>query len=114
MWRCRPSTPTGRPGANGASHFSDDLRHPRLRLSGPANQRFVSVKWDRRARKILPLIDHGQSYLKIGPRLGLSKNTVLDILKRLQVVIAAASYNATRSLRPIGAAYEPFSLQHRH
>jgi hypothetical protein len=70
------------------------------------------VKWDRRARKILPVIGHGQSYLEIGRRPGLSKNTVLDILKRLHALVAAASYNATRSLRPIGVAYEPFSLQH--
>ena len=33
---------------------------------------------------------------------------MLDIVKPLQVVIAAASYNATRSLRPNGVVYEPF------
>jgi hypothetical protein len=70
------------------------------------------VTWDRRARKILPPV--GQSYLKIGSRLVLRKNTVLDIVKHLQVVIAAASYNATNLLRPNGAVYEPFSLQHCH
>jgi hypothetical protein len=34
--------------SNRASHFAVDLRPPRLRLSGPANQRFVSVAPSRR------------------------------------------------------------------
>jgi putative DNA-invertase from lambdoid prophage Rac len=40
------------------------------------------VKADRYAPRVLKLVDEGQSYREIGHRLGLSKNTVLDIVKR--------------------------------
>ena len=40
------------------------------------------VKADRFAPKVLKLVGQGQSYREISYRLGLSKNTVLDIVKR--------------------------------
>ena len=40
------------------------------------------VKADRFAPKVLKLVAKGQSYREISHRLGLSKNTVLDIVKR--------------------------------
>ena len=40
------------------------------------------VKADRFAPKVLKLVAEGQSYREISHRLGLSKNTVLDIVKR--------------------------------
>jgi len=43
------------------------------------NQR---VKADRFAPKVLRLVGEGQSYREISYRLGISKNTVLDIVKR--------------------------------
>jgi len=40
------------------------------------------VKSDRLAPKVLQLVGAGQSYREISHRLGLSKNTVLDIVRR--------------------------------
>jgi Resolvase, N terminal domain/Homeodomain-like domain len=40
------------------------------------------IKADRFAPKVLKLVSEGQSYREISHRLGLSKNTVLDIVKR--------------------------------
>jgi len=40
------------------------------------------VKSDRHAPKVLQLVGAGQSYREISHRLGLSKNTVLDIVRR--------------------------------
>jgi hypothetical protein len=40
------------------------------------------IKADRFAPKVLKLVSDGQSYREINHRLGLSKNTVLDIVKR--------------------------------
>lgn len=40
------------------------------------------IKTDRLAPKVLKLVSEGQSYHEISHRLGLSKNTVLDIVKR--------------------------------
>jgi putative DNA-invertase from lambdoid prophage Rac len=40
------------------------------------------VKADRFASKVLQLVSEGQAYREISHRLGLSKNTVLDIVKR--------------------------------
>jgi putative DNA-invertase from lambdoid prophage Rac len=40
------------------------------------------VKADRYGSKVLKLVGEGQSYREISHRLGLSKNTVLDIVKR--------------------------------
>jgi hypothetical protein len=42
-------------------------------------------KSDRFAPKVLALVDAGQSYRLIGRELGLSKNTVADIVKRCRV-----------------------------
>jgi putative DNA-invertase from lambdoid prophage Rac len=39
------------------------------------------IKADRYATKVLKLVDEGHSYREISHRLGLSKNTVLDIVK---------------------------------
>jgi DNA invertase Pin-like site-specific DNA recombinase len=40
------------------------------------------IKADRFSPKVLKLVSEGQSYREISHRLGLSKNTVLDIVKR--------------------------------
>jgi putative DNA-invertase from lambdoid prophage Rac len=40
------------------------------------------IKADRHAPKVLQLVGAGQSYREISRRLGISKNTVLDIVKR--------------------------------
>jgi putative DNA-invertase from lambdoid prophage Rac len=40
------------------------------------------IKSDRYAPKVLKFVGEGQSYREISHRLGLSKNTVLDIVKR--------------------------------
>ena len=40
------------------------------------------IKADRHTPKVLQLVGAGQSYREIGHRLGISKNTVLDIVKR--------------------------------
>jgi len=43
------------------------------------------VKADRYAPRVLKLVGEGQSYREISHRLGLSKNTILDIVKRDRV-----------------------------
>ncbi len=40
------------------------------------------VKADRHQKRALELVAAGQSYREVGLRLGISKNTVLDIVKR--------------------------------
>jgi putative DNA-invertase from lambdoid prophage Rac len=40
------------------------------------------VKADRHAPRVLKLVEAGQSYREISHRLGISKNTVLGIVKR--------------------------------
>ena len=40
------------------------------------------VKADRNQKRALELVAAGQSYREVGLRLGISKNTVLDIVKR--------------------------------
>jgi putative DNA-invertase from lambdoid prophage Rac len=40
------------------------------------------IKADRYAPKVLKLVAENQSYREISHRLGLSKNTILDIVKR--------------------------------
>ena len=40
------------------------------------------VKTDRHKKRALELAAAGQSYREVGLRLGISKNTVLDIVKR--------------------------------
>ena len=71
--------------------FERDLLRERVR-SGIAAARKRGVvfgrrpgqrlKADRYASKVLKLVGEGQSYREISHRLGLSKNTVLDIVKR--------------------------------
>jgi putative DNA-invertase from lambdoid prophage Rac len=57
----------------------------RLLASGvwcSAGGRVQRVKADCFAPKLLKLVGEGQSYRAISHRLGLSKNTILDIVKR--------------------------------
>jgi transposase len=49
------------------------------------------VKADRFAPKVLKLVSEGQSYREISHRLGLSKNTVLGIVKRDRASSAKAA-----------------------
>jgi DNA invertase Pin-like site-specific DNA recombinase len=73
------------------AEFERDLLRERVR-SGIAAARTRGVvfgrrpgqriKADRYAPKVLKLVGEGQSYREISHRLGLSKNTVLDIVKR--------------------------------
>ena len=51
----------------------------RLRETGTGCQR---VKADRHQKRALELVAAGQSYREVALRLGISKNTVLDIVKR--------------------------------
>src|ERR1039457_474155 len=73
------------------AEFEQDLLRERVRSGiAAARKRGVvfgrqpgqRVKADRYAPKVLKLVAAGQSYREIGRRLGLSKNTVLDIVKR--------------------------------
>jgi putative DNA-invertase from lambdoid prophage Rac len=54
------------------------------RVHGVVSGRRVGprIKADRFAPKLLKLVSEGQSYRDISHRLGLSKNTVLEIVKR--------------------------------
>ena len=73
------------------AEFERDLLRERVR-SGMAAARTRGVvfgrrpgqriKADRYATKVLQLVAEGQSYREISHRLGLSKNTVLAIVKR--------------------------------
>jgi putative DNA-invertase from lambdoid prophage Rac len=73
------------------AEFERDLLRERVRSGiAAARKRGVifgrrlgqRVKADRFAPKVLSLVSEGQSYREISHRLGLSKNTVLDIVKR--------------------------------
>lgn len=73
------------------AEFERDLLRERVRSGiAAARKRGVvfgrrpgqRVKADRYASKVLKLVGEGQSYREISHRLGLSKNTVLDIVKR--------------------------------
>jgi len=73
------------------AEFERDLLRERVRSGiAAAQKRGVvfgrrpgqRVKADRFAPKVLKLVSEGQSYREISHRLGLSKNTVLDIVKR--------------------------------
>jgi putative DNA-invertase from lambdoid prophage Rac len=44
------------------------------------------VKADKLAPKVLALVATGQSYRQIGRQLDISKNTVLDIVKRARLI----------------------------
>jgi DNA invertase Pin-like site-specific DNA recombinase len=88
------STPHGRMMATvlaGVAEFERELIHERIR-SGIATARARGKKLgrqpgqrpksDRLASKVLALVAQGRSYRLIGRELGLSKNTVADIVKR--------------------------------
>ena len=73
------------------AEFERDLLRERVRSGiAAARKRGVvfgrrlgqRVKADRHTPKVLQLVGAGQSYREIGHRLGISKNTVLDIVKR--------------------------------
>jgi DNA invertase Pin-like site-specific DNA recombinase len=73
------------------AEFERDLLRERVRSGiAAARKRGVvfgrrpgqRIKADRCAAKVLKLVAEGQSYREISHRLGLSKNTVLDIVKR--------------------------------
>ena len=73
------------------SEFDRDLLRERVRSGiAAAKKRGVvfgrrpgqRIKADRHAPRVLKLVGDGQSYREISHRLGISKNTVLDIVKR--------------------------------
>ncbi|MGH9866158.1 MAG: recombinase family protein [Candidatus Acidiferrales bacterium] len=73
------------------SEFEHDLLRERVRSGiAAARKRGVvfgrrpgqRIKADRHAARVLQLVESGQSYREISHRLGISKNTVLDIVKR--------------------------------
>ena len=77
------------------AEFERDLLRERVRSGiAAARQRGVvfgrrpgqRIKADRFAPRVLRLVGEGQSYREISHRLGLSKNTVLDIVKRDRAV----------------------------
>ena len=88
------STPQGKLIASlmaALAEFERDLLRERVRSGiAAARKRGVvfgrrpgqRVKADRYAPRVLKLVDAGQSYREIGHRLGISKNTVLQIVKR--------------------------------
>jgi putative DNA-invertase from lambdoid prophage Rac len=69
------------------AEFERDLLRERVRKRGVVFGRRPGqrVKADRFAPKVLKLVGEGQSYREISRRLGLSKNTILDIVKRDRV-----------------------------
>ncbi len=73
------------------SEFEHDLLRERVRSGiAAAQKRGVvfgrrlgqRVKADRHALSVMQLVEAGQSYREVGHRLGISKNTVLAIVKR--------------------------------
>ncbi len=73
------------------AEFERDLLRERVRsgIEAARNRGIVfgrrpgqRIQADRYAPKVLKLVGEGQSYREISHRLGLSKNTVLDIVKR--------------------------------
>ncbi len=76
------------------AEFERDLLRERVRSGiAAARKRGVRfgrqpgqrVKADRHTPKVLQLVGAGQSYREISHRLGISKNTVLDIVKRSRI-----------------------------
>jgi len=84
----------------GIAEFERDLLRERVRSGLAAARARGKVlgrqlgqrpKSDRLAPKVLALVDAGRSYRLIGRELGLSKNTVTDIVKRRRVSNAGSS-----------------------
>ena len=84
----------------GIAEFERDLLRKRVRSGLAAARARGKVlgrqlgqrpKSDRLAPKVLALVDAGRSYRLIGRELGLSKNTVADIVKRRRVPDAGSS-----------------------
>ena len=84
----------------GISEFERDLLRERVRSGLAAakargkllgRQPGQRPKSDRLAPKVLALVDVGRSYRLIGRELGLSKNTVGDIVKRRHALNAGSS-----------------------
>ena len=82
------------------AEFERDLLRERVRSGiAAARKRGVvfgrqlgqRVKADRHQPRVLKLVQAGQPYREISHRLGISKNTVLDIVKRNRLVTAAAA-----------------------
>ena len=82
------------------AEFERDLLRDRVRSGiAAARKRGVvfgrqlgqRVKADRHAPRVLKLVEAGQSYREISHRLGISKNTVLDIVKRNRTVSRRAA-----------------------
>lgn len=103
------STPHGRMMATvlaGIAEFERELTQERIR-SGIAAAKACGKKLGRQpgqrpksnrlAPKVLALVAGGRSYRLIGRELGLSKNTVADIVKRSRVSSAASGPGATIS-----------------
>jgi len=97
------STPHGRMMATiiaGIAEFERELIQERIRSGIAAakargkrlgRQPGQRPKSDRLAPKVLALVATGRSYRLIGRELGLSKNTVAEILKRTRAQLLAAS-----------------------
>ena len=95
------STPHGRMMATiiaGIAEFERELIQERIRSGIAAakargkrlgRQPGQRPKSDRLAPKVLALVAAGRSYRLIGRELGLSKNTVAEIVKRNRVVLPA-------------------------
>ena len=84
----------------GISEFERDLLRERVRSGLAAakargkllgRQPGQRPKSDRLAPKVLALVDAGRSYRLVGRELGLSKNTVADIVKRRRAPNAGSS-----------------------
>ena len=82
------------------SEFEHDLLRERVRSGiAAARKRGVvfgrqagqRVKADRHTPRVLKLVEAGQSYREISHRLGISKNTVLDIVKRDRAKLRCAA-----------------------
>ncbi|PWC85522.1 DNA resolvase [Azospirillum sp. TSH100] len=86
----------------GIAEFERDLLRERVRSGLAAakargktlgRQPGQRPKSDRLAPKVLALVEVGRSYRLIGRELGLSKNTVVDIVKRHRAVQAATRHS---------------------
>lgn len=97
------STPQGKLIASlmaALAEFERDLLRERVRSGiAAAKARGVvfgrrpgqRIKADQYTLRVLKLVGDGQSYREVSHRLGISKNTVLDIVKRHRTVNATAS-----------------------